>query len=374
MWGLLQQDTQWIAALKDDLQWMSARLLLQDPLPNPADDLAPWHLLIETKPKYWKKLVNRAVRAEVLHRKHAHLVRSFHVSFCQRLHQVGALRELPAVVMEEDTPDTRFGCMQCAIGARTKAGESVHMFKVHSQTAYERCLMDGTQCSVCLREFHVHSRLQRHLKHSLQCRAQARPIRHRAAPLAGIGPRVDREQCRQYDGLVPTLQAEGPAQDDPRRDPFIDVDWTFHDVILQALFPEPHAPSTVEELITSIRRTIRGTPISWTRCRNTLIYIRDNPLLTPRTRSSPWTRRYVSCVLFWRLRIGHSFRPHRTGRAQRHGAPKRWNIIFSWRQPSRPPGGHKASLDLWDGIEWSYIYFRAAEDMAISNGTWKGSP
>eukprot|EP00438_Fugacium_kawagutii_P032846 Skav224538 [mRNA] locus=scaffold388:799933:802791:+ [translate_table: standard] len=166
-----------------------------------------------------------------------------------------------------------YGCMCCKVVLRSRAGESVHMHKKHGHCAKERLFIDGTQCSHCLKEYHTYSKLQRHLRHSHQCRQAIRPVRHATDLLPGIGSHVDRAQVRDLDDLVPIQQAEGPGRPQRPREEVPDVDWTLEEALLDLLHPE-HGQQVVEDSLRNrLRDCISGLPVSWTSCRATLRYM-----------------------------------------------------------------------------------------------------
>eukprot|EP00438_Fugacium_kawagutii_P026502 Skav202813 [mRNA] locus=scaffold326:1091410:1095976:- [translate_table: standard] len=270
-WGLLGRDTEWAKAVQDDLQWMRATLLLATPLPDPDVNLEPWHNLMVSRPGYWKKLISRAVRKTILTRKHDHIVLAFHRRLCETLqaHDI-----LPAIGPDLTAPTCAFGCMQCKFQARTKAGEAAHMFRKHGVCAKERWLFDTTQCRNCLKQFHTAAKLQRHLTSSTRCKTRLRRLRHLQAPLPGIGSTQDRQLHRDLDDLLPTLQAEGPGEASEVRHDFQPWDVDLADAIA-AQFVFEGAPPPIVELEVRIRQVIGSTPVAWTTCKATLLYLAD---------------------------------------------------------------------------------------------------
>eukprot|EP00438_Fugacium_kawagutii_P022441 Skav232868 [mRNA] locus=scaffold2451:249611:253189:+ [translate_table: standard] len=266
LWSLLRLDSRWIDLVIEDMTWMRGRLLLSHPLPDPREHMAPWHDLIRTRPKYWKKLVSRAVRCEVLQAKHAHQVRCFHQRFCTR---VIDLQLLPAPHAARVVPaDSQyFGCMHCQVSAKSKAGEAAHMFRCHGKCAKERWLYDSTQCAHCLKEFHTAAKIQRHLKTSHRCRRHLHPLHHLQAPLPGIGSQGDRALQHQHDDLVPVIQADGPhVQQREQRE---EGDWEIEivDTILGALLPVDAEDNTLLAISERLRTAISASVCSWTICK-----------------------------------------------------------------------------------------------------------
>eukprot|EP00438_Fugacium_kawagutii_P028742 Skav229642 [mRNA] locus=scaffold649:313161:315617:+ [translate_table: standard] len=260
LWGLFTQDRAWKSAMLDDLRWMWSRLLLQDPLPDPAIDLVPWHQLILQRPGFWKKLVARAVRLEVLHRQNEHVMTSFYNRFGHRLRELDIL---PEESQQPEPSTVAYGCLGCKFAAKSKAGEAVHMFKVHGVVAPERHLFDSTQCRACLREFHTSRRIQLHLRASEQCRNRLSSFAAVDAPMPGQGSCQERALQQLHDNLVPTLQAQGPQL--PHRRPLADpFDLNIFELIMETMLPEPQPWSDIEEVFQAVRAALSARPLAWT--------------------------------------------------------------------------------------------------------------
>ena len=93
--GLIQADSGWMEQLREDLNWMYAQLAKSSPLPDPGQDFARWRFILTSHPNYWKKLVNRAVRHEVLQRQNGFQVTQFHHRVHDIITQAGDTLPLP---------------------------------------------------------------------------------------------------------------------------------------------------------------------------------------------------------------------------------------------------------------------------------------
>ena len=102
--------------------------------------------------------------------------------------------------------------LKCGKRCRTKAGEGVHMFRVHGQVAPERKWVSGTSCEACLKEFHTFDKLQVHLRTAMPCRMfmQSKPLRAQVLP--GFGSRANDALRELHDGLLPVQEAQGPPE------------------------------------------------------------------------------------------------------------------------------------------------------------------
>eukprot|EP00438_Fugacium_kawagutii_P032593 Skav236459 [mRNA] locus=scaffold1758:495487:500151:- [translate_table: standard] len=260
LWGLFNMDRTWKEAMLDDLVWMWQRLLLHAPLPDPRLDLQPWHHLIRTRASFWKKLIARAVRLEVLHHQNNHVMSTFYHRFGTRLQDLDILRAPPR---DQDEAHQMYGCMQCGFAAKSKAGEAVHLFKVHNIVAAERHLFDSTQCRACLQEFHTGRRIQLHLRASARCREQLTSLAHVSDPLPGVGSRQERALQERHDDLLPTLQAQGPHPR-PRRRLFDPYDLELFELIMETMLPDRVPWTTADEVCTAVRAALQSRPFSWT--------------------------------------------------------------------------------------------------------------
>eukprot|EP00438_Fugacium_kawagutii_P024263 Skav223124 [mRNA] locus=scaffold419:845478:860783:- [translate_table: standard] len=272
VWTRLQRDLEWVRAIREDMQWMRTRLVLSRPLPDPEDDLGPWHDLIRTKPKYWKKLISRAVRAEVLAQKNEHIVASFHQRFGQRLCDLDVM---PDLVVPALPAKGHYGCMFCKRSMKSKAGEAAHFFKVHGHYAKVRQLFDSTQCRSCLKEFHTVEKIQRHLQMSRRCRMNLHAIPQQDGPLPGIGSRGDGQLQAKHDQLLPPLQAAGPLPlPQPRHD---DDEELLQDLdAIRAVLLSEDVSRNTSQLEEHLRRVIHGRIWSWTRCQRALLRVVDS--------------------------------------------------------------------------------------------------
>ena len=154
---MLAIDTEWRSLLKN-----------ASSLQDPRQHYPQWLLLIQTSPRYWKRLVRRAGEHAVLQRcKKQHQVKDFHVQALERIWQLlpEDLHPEPATSM----PEGVFGCLSCQLRCRSKAGEEAHMFKRHQQCSQLRRLSDHTVCPACLKNFHTMQKLKAHLYHSSSC-------------------------------------------------------------------------------------------------------------------------------------------------------------------------------------------------------------
>ena len=88
-----------------------------------------------------------------------------------------------------------------------QTGRAVHAFKVHGHVRAERLVVHGSQCPACLRQYACHSRLCRHLQHSVACFSRPRSEGFQCDALPGIG---SRQADLGHDSLAAVGQGAGP--------------------------------------------------------------------------------------------------------------------------------------------------------------------
>ena len=272
-WGLLQEDTDWVALIRDDLQWLWHQIGTTAGLEDPTQHFLQWRDIIIHHSVYWKKLIRRGVQHACLQRKKEFHAIVLHSKIGRLLQQEGWVNTVPSqdTIAKTHAVTSCFGCMQCQRKFASLAGESVHMCRTHGVQAKERFLFDGTQCPHCLREYHTHSKVLVHLRNSEQCRTALRARRFLCRPVPGIGSTVDRALVEIQDGALPLLQAQGPKLPPP-----VIQDWESFDIqFLEAIYL--HLVESDQEVILfdHVHEFIKTYPISWTQCRLTLLAFCD---------------------------------------------------------------------------------------------------
>ena len=268
-WGLLNQDTAWMTLLRDDLQWVWDQLSSSCNLGNPFDHTDRWLEIIRHHRGYWRRLLRRAKQHSILVTSRRFVCLEAHLRV-QRLLQHYSIwqTQTPAEEQSSSGMSSAYGCMQCGLCCKTLAGEGAHMNRTHGQFHPVRTLIDGLQCSVCLKEFFTHGKLQAHLIRASRCRQQLVGRNFCFDPLPGLGSTQVTSQHDAWDGRLPPLQAEGPSlapvaprDFDAVRNPLFET---------LALHIVEVTESTFHELEATVRAEIERCPISWTKCQATL--------------------------------------------------------------------------------------------------------
>eukprot|EP00438_Fugacium_kawagutii_P033266 Skav234612 [mRNA] locus=scaffold1110:429332:432147:- [translate_table: standard] len=234
MWSILRLDEAWLGLVRSDLSWLWNQLSNASHLPDSQVQPEAWLTLIQNHPKYWKKLIQRGVRHEILQIQNQTEVQNMHHRIAHFLETAG----FPAAPQLRDDPPPEagfYGCLTCGIACRSKGGEGAHMNRRHGRVAAERRLIGGTQCGACLKEYHTSAKLQAHLRYSTDCRRNLIAQRVQHQPLPGIGSREGRAQDRAHDGALPVRQAHGPQRERALGMDFPDYDDFFVQCVMEKL-------------------------------------------------------------------------------------------------------------------------------------------
>eukprot|EP00438_Fugacium_kawagutii_P005073 Skav200544 [mRNA] locus=scaffold676:310903:315876:+ [translate_table: standard] len=269
-WSAIAVDSDWKHMVIDDLQWMWQQLHASSDLPDPAAEPGRWDSILRHHPKYWKKLVRRAVLHSIRQDANAWHVSNTHRRIVSRLQTAGVKipRQEPVAA-----PREHHGWLSCRRTFKSHAGEAVHMNKVHGRPAKARTLVTSTQCAACLREFHTWGKIQRHLQHSKPCRAQllSQGLAGTQPLPPGIGSTEEQHLVDQHDGLLPSLQAAGPhLPGDPARDDFADFNTEFEDALMDFLTDAHENALTIQDVETFVKEYPSSHTLSWRDLETTL--------------------------------------------------------------------------------------------------------
>lgn len=130
-----------------------------------------WLLLIQTRPGFWKRLIKRARKNCILQRQKRHHLRQLHAQAFDVLKRILPEELFTAPQNKEDVAQFGpFGCMQCRLRCRSRAGEEAHAFKRHHKVSHLCTLCDHPTCPSCLKLFHTMKKLKAHLYYNEHCR------------------------------------------------------------------------------------------------------------------------------------------------------------------------------------------------------------
>ena len=271
LWDLLACDDYWCRLIEEDMCWMWDQLKFSSELQDPRTHFAQWSLLIQTRPGFWKRLIRRASEHCCLQRQKRHHAQSLHA---QAIIILQSLLPTELFAVRPDATYVRsafFGCMQCRLRCRSRAGEEAHAFKCHRKVSHLRTLCDHPTCPSCLKFFHTMKKLKAHLYYNERCRTtlQGRNLQCVVEPGSGSGPDFLRESC--HDRLLPPIQCQGPSAAPSRRRHQEDIDGDLYDVLVDLVVQS----TDVSDFQTQILEAVRDRAISWTRLRRTLDFFVD---------------------------------------------------------------------------------------------------
>lgn len=277
-WAVLRADNQWMTLVCDDLQWLWDLVCSTSKLPAPRENFGPWENMLRYHRTYWKRLLQRAVRLEVLHTEDRLLLLRLHRDAISYIEEKGQLAYRPQLYQRAPDQDHQvFGCMRCSKRFKSHGGEGAHLCRAHGIVAPVRRLYDGTTCPACLREYHTFAKLQQHLRCNRHCRQLLQGQRPHGAPAPGRGSLANERLHREHDGLIPILQAQGPQ--DARRRPREDESfcWSLYEDLVSTCFD--HQDHVECDLFQVLQDRIKNHAVSWTMTKQTLNHIAET--LTP---------------------------------------------------------------------------------------------
>eukprot|EP00438_Fugacium_kawagutii_P034775 Skav236239 [mRNA] locus=scaffold829:211005:216797:+ [translate_table: standard] len=272
-WSVILLDDQWSTRVREDLVWMWEQLRHSSALPDPRTDPAHWQRVLLQQPKYWKKLVGRAVAHSIRQANLRWEVQQAHkrcaVSICEHF-------DIPRAATTHLRSIERHGCLHCGKQFKSKAGEAVHMCRAHGRTAKERTLFATTQCGACLKEFHTRGSILRHLHHSHTCRSSLLQQGVCLTPVPGIGSREEAVLAQCHDGILPSLQAHGPTFPLGGHMDFADYNIDLENAIFHFLVDAPESNATINDVETFLREWVNQHPIGWSEWCATLAHVSDS--------------------------------------------------------------------------------------------------
>lgn len=271
IWAVLALDDAWRSLLEDDLVWMWSQLKRASHLTDPRENYPQWLILIQTSPRYWKRLINRACAHAISQRKKVQQVRDFHQSALDRLWTQLPIDDRPKICQTKQQPAV-FGCFACGDCFCSKAGEAAHMFKKHGQASKLRSLFDQPSCPACLKYYHTLLKLKAHLHYSKSCRDQLHSMNIECAVMPGSGSVEDQQREQQHDRFLPPLCGYGPCPEPRRAREAVDIDDHVYGVLVDTLIEAQH----VESFKSEIERFVMQYPISWTRWRSTVSFFKNH--------------------------------------------------------------------------------------------------
>ena len=284
LWSIVIQDVEWLQLVRDDVKWLWNQLCNSSTLCDPETDFGYWEFLMKSHPKFWKRLVARGMKHEILQLNHAWLVHQRSRNIVLALQEYGTLNPGIASPCRDTSTLSHgsiYGCLQCEVACRTKAGEAVHQNRKHGVKSQLRFLYAGTSCPHCLREYHLPERVHHHLRTSRGCREALQPRGPLPEAAVGSGSKAHHVYEEAHNRLIPYQTGAGPKLPTLREG----QDWggvageevdhgVDHELlsrIHQCLDAYHDFPDIL--FLAEWRATIRKTPVTWTTYCKTLDFL-----------------------------------------------------------------------------------------------------
>ncbi|CAE7835757.1 unnamed protein product, partial [Symbiodinium necroappetens] len=189
LWGVLQEEKDWMATVREDLRWATSGREKHWPM-----------LGVQAWPDWWRVLhdspqrLKRLVKCRLVEEQEARIIPEA-TELC-----LWAMARTLRETAEHVGRTVVWQCRQCKVGFDTKASLSVHYFKKHGRVAMYRLFTQGTKCRACGTECWSEGRLAAHLRAAPLCVGALQAAGCRADRLApGFGSRVRRKSdVEQY--------------------------------------------------------------------------------------------------------------------------------------------------------------------------------
>ena len=153
----------------------------------------------------------------------------------------------------------QFACLRCRKTFKTKAGKSVHDFRVHNKVSQARRYLHGTTCEACHKQFFTTTRLQRHFYYSKDCLKFAKERQGIVADIApGIG---NRREGQDRDLPIPVMPIIGPVMPPHEREIVseameVELDFDFCNEVIE-IFMKRNPDDSLEHFAEDIREAAR---------------------------------------------------------------------------------------------------------------------
>ena len=204
-WALLQLGSSWWHQAQADVDWLQSQRRFPLGMWRLIEDWPSWLQYIGSSPTRWKKLISRAVQHTVEQASLVHRWDEWHDAIATDFHQMCETTGPEILALAT----SQHGCIRCQQYFQTKAGWSVHAFKVHGRTTMGRRVAVGSQCPSCLKQYASHVALIHHLNYQARCRNSALCRGWTADLEPGMNSVIAGQQRPAF--WKPPIQAEGPV-------------------------------------------------------------------------------------------------------------------------------------------------------------------
>eukprot|EP00434_Breviolum_minutum_P033050 symbB.v1.2.029238.t1/scaffold3175.1/size97379/5 len=208
LWSIAQANTPWYQGIEAAFGWLEWNTAGYHTAVEAEYRQQQWLHLIQHEPRQWKKWIKVARLHSVRQAAIAEHITRWYDDFSDMASEAGLLIPAEFELQPEDHIG-QFACLRCRKTFKTKAGKSVHDFRVHNKVSQARRYLHGTTCEACHKQFFTKTRLQRHFYYSKECLKFAK---ERQGVVDSIAPGIgNRQEGQDRDLPVPVMPVIGPV-------------------------------------------------------------------------------------------------------------------------------------------------------------------
>ena len=167
-WALAHAEGSWLDAVRSSLAWLWQQVDGGVRFPSWEAAWEHWRQDMLRRPGVWKRLIKfareSALRQEIIQEGW----QQCRGVLLKSLLRAGAI--LTAFV--DDFQGGACACGPCQKVFRNKQAWAVHAFRKHGRVKASRCLVEGTQCPICLKQYAANVQLCGHVERSSFCRSR----------------------------------------------------------------------------------------------------------------------------------------------------------------------------------------------------------
>ena len=183
VWALAHAERHWLGLVRSSLCWLWEQVDGGVRTPSWEQAWERWRDDIHKHPRSWKSLIRFAVasatRVDIIEEGW----QQCRGMLLKRLMRAGGVVSAWRDVFQSDA----CACGPCQKIFCKRQAWAVHAFKAHGRVATVRTLIQGEQCTVCLKTYPSHLQLCQHIQCSSYCRHQLQAQGFHCDPLPGRG-------------------------------------------------------------------------------------------------------------------------------------------------------------------------------------------
>ena len=265
LWSICQANTDWYQGIEAAFGWLEWNTAGYHTAFEAEYRQQQWLHLIQNEPRQWKKWIKTARIHSMRQAAIAEHLTRWYDDFSDMANEAGLLMPTEFELRQEDHVG-QFACLRCRKTFKTKAGKSVHDFRVHNKVSQARKYLHGTSCEACHKQFFTRTRLQRHFYYSKECLKFAK---ERQGLVTNIAPGIgSRNEERDRDLPVPVMPMIGPVMQAHEREIIseameVELDFDFCNEVIEIFMrrnPEDDVGHFAEDIRNAARNSIADIP------------------------------------------------------------------------------------------------------------------